>query len=380
MRLILSFFLPIVLVLPAPTQSPQENTIGGNLPQQQNAQGNEASREITQPKRKLTVRITPFMSFPSQKETKSAATAQFQAALLKSLQKSAPNVQVIVGSGGKADCQISGQVVHFEGPDTPFLVNVALNAEGGQKTALGYWSGSAASVFHFSDRMRHPTGHPNGLAGDLAERIIQTGRGWHKQRQLSENLMRLPAENVRVSLLTPATNNDKPAKENESPITAGSRISVPSGQGVRLRVTLPNSRSVVVLGQTPAGKLLPLFVPVADEGAFPDGTISLPLDSGVAFRFGEIVKVWVVVGAPEAWVKSRTGKVSGKNDEPTSAEPSNAPVQVMSALSASSEQTAWSELPGLVELAEGAKPGRFLALSFEMVKRTAPTATAKLKR
>jgi hypothetical protein len=201
---------------------------------------------------------------------------------------------------GRSEWSITGQVLHVEGPDTPFLALVSLYRG---NRLMACWSGHADSVFHFNDRLSNPALHRNGLAGEIGDRLRVALGSLEAQRALHNRLETLHPDDMKLSLESQEVAGNGVA----AAITSGMPVNARSDARLRLRLECKGAKAVIALAEDRTGRWIPLYVPDQEESAFADGTLSFPLNVKAAFNGAESVTVWVVSADRDAFRKAASG-------------------------------------------------------------------------
>jgi hypothetical protein len=293
--------------------------------------------------------------------TKTDPEIRFREALKKALLKQSPDIRLVEGHSGKADGLITAQITHVPGPDTPFLIQLCLFEDKGGKPGQlwGAWSGSAASVFLFSDRMRRPDVHPGGIAGDMVARLLQICHTRIARKAAIETLPLLKPGALKVFIET--------SGKREIAIHQGGSLETVLEDRIRLRAELPRAKSITILAQDRNGQWLDLFVPEREVGVFEDGSISVPLHIPEQAT-GDMLTVWVIAGLQDECIKSppTAQKTADKGVQtPLPARP-DTPVQVLSGVGHSEGSGFWETNPVLGALGQPDASTRFAALKFTM--------------
>lgn len=305
----------------------------------------------------LTFRLGTFTGIGSEGE-REPPELRFREALKRALLRVDPAIQFTEDRRRASDGIVSGQVCHVNGPDTPYLIQVFLfqDRNGKPGSLQGIWSGSAASIFLFSDRMQRPDVHPGGIAGDIAERLIEAAQP--NGRSIADALSGLHPGSLRVVM--------ESGSRKETAIRDGGSVEGTRGENLRLRAELRGAKSVTVLARDRSGRWYGLFLPEREVGAFADGAVSVPLRLPGAAA-GESLTVWVVAGLQDEWTKPLPGRRTRTELRlPTGAGRADTPVQVLSGMGASRSEPAWGDNPVLRSLAEPGAEARFAALRFTL--------------
>lgn len=348
----------------------------------------------------VKIRLGTFSAVPGTGQATEAYITKFEEALKRSFGKLNRNpIELVGGRGEKAELILSGTIAHVEGANTPFIVSVNLHriVKGKVTDLVGCWTGYAASVFAFS---ANPAMHPKGLCGELAESIQRVALIAARQNKIGENLTRLQAGNLKVTLQG-GTQVEKGSRElrqdgiiqvkggpetdtNEVTVRSGSIYTIQGGTRLRLRADAKTETDMMVLGRDKAGQWIPVYLPDAQDGPA-TGRLDTTLELKSLFETSNEVTLWVVSGIPENFGKKNAPKIGrGEEGAPKSApiqsgtsiregqlqprtvrQPSSL-VQVISGAYLQEQDLDWLLNLVLTELSEPAAAERFQAVKFTL--------------
>jgi hypothetical protein len=286
----------------------------------------------------VKIRLGTFSAVPGTGQATEAYITKFEEALKRSFGKLNRNpIELVGGRGDKAELVLSGTIAHVEGANTPFLVSVNLHriVKGKVTDLVGCWTGYAASVFAFS---ANPAMHPKGLCGELAETIQRVALIAARQNKIGENLTRLQAGNLKVTLQS-GSQVEKGGRElrqdgiiqvkggpetdtNEVTVRSGSIYSIQGGTRLRLRADAKTETDMMVLGRDKAGQWIPVYLPDAQDGRA-NGRLDTTVELNTLFETSNEVTLWVVSGIPESFGKKNAPKIGRGED----GAPKSAPIQ-----------------------------------------------------
>jgi len=348
----------------------------------------------------VKIRLGTFSAVPGTGQASEAYITKFEEALQRAFGKLTRSpIELVDGRGDKAELILSGTIAHVEGANTPFLVSVNLHriVKGKVTDLVGCWTGYAASVFAFS---ANPAMHPKGLCGELAESIQRVALIAARQNKIGENLTRLQAGNLKVTLQS-GSQVEKGGRDrrqdgiiqikggpetdtNELTVRSGSIYSIQGGTRLRLRADAKTETDMMVLGRDKAGQWIPVYLPDAQDGRA-NGRLDTTLELKSLFETSNEVTLWVVSGIPESFGKKNAPKIGrGEDGAPKSApiqsgtsiregqlqprtvrQPSSL-VQVISGAYLQEQDLDWLLNLVLTELSEPDAPERFQAIKFTL--------------
>jgi hypothetical protein len=136
---------------------------------------------------------------------------------------------------------------------------------------------------------------------------------------------------------------------------------------------------VMVIGQTASNRLVPLFASERENSLWQDGALALPLDCEEAFRYGETIKLWVLVCRPEAFLKQAPSNQHLLRSKPFVPEigPRTPSLQVFSA-TPERERRLWKDYRTLTTLLQESTEAQVYARSFLLRRSTAGQISLKV--
>lgn len=342
----------------------------------------------------VKIRVGRFSAVPGTGQASEAYITKFEEALQRAFGKLTRSpIELVEGSGDKADLVLSGSIAHVEGANTPFLVSVNLHriVRGKAGDLVGCWTGYASSVFAFS---ANPAMHPKGLCGELAERIQRVALITARQNKIGENLKRLQAGSLNVRLQSGSQVESRDgfitfkggveADTNDVKVTSGSNYTIQGGTRLRLRADAQTDTGMMVLGRDKTGQWIPVYLPDVQD-ARSNGRLDTTLELRSLFETSNEVTLWVVSGIPSSFLKKNapnaenevdaapdsTAPKAGRNTregqlQPRTVQQPSSLVQVLSGAYLQEHDLDWLLNLGLTELSEPDAPDRFQAVKFTL--------------
>jgi hypothetical protein len=259
------------------------------------------------------------------------------------------------------------------------------------------YTGFAASVFAFSP---NPAMHPKGLCGEFAERIQRIALITGRQNKIGENLARLQAGPLKVTLQGGSQVEDRGGEPrhdefvqfkggqvtdtNEVAVRSGSTYTIQGGTRLRLRADAQTDTGMMVLGRDKTGQWIPVYLPDAQDGRA-NGRLDTMLELRSLFETSNEVSLWVVSGIPQSFLKKNAPKTENEVDaalggaarkagtsiregqlQPRTVQQPSSLVQVLSGAYLQDNDLDWLLNLGLTELSEPDAPERFNAVKFTL--------------